>query len=29
VIDETWVTTKPAWARYRDVPISFAMVWKT
>jgi SAM-dependent methyltransferase len=29
VIDETWVTTKPTWARYRDVPISFAMVWKT
>jgi SAM-dependent methyltransferase len=28
VIDDRWVATKPAWAAYRDVPISFAWVWR-
>jgi len=28
VIDERWVKTKPTWAAYRDVPISFACVWR-
>jgi len=28
VIDNRWVETKPSWARYRDVPISFAWVWR-
>jgi SAM-dependent methyltransferase len=28
VIDERWVDTKPSWAPYRDVPISFAWVWR-
>jgi SAM-dependent methyltransferase len=28
VIDQTWVANKPKWAPYRDVPISFAFVWK-
>jgi SAM-dependent methyltransferase len=27
VIDNRWVKTKPTWAAYRDVPISFACVW--
>jgi len=26
VIDDRWVKTKPTWAAYRDVPISFAWV---
>jgi hypothetical protein len=29
VIDQTWIAKKPKWAQFRDVPISFAMVWKT
>jgi SAM-dependent methyltransferase len=28
VIDDRWVETKPSWAAYRDVPISFAWVWR-
>jgi SAM-dependent methyltransferase len=28
VIDDRWVRTKPSWAAYRDVPISFACVWR-
>ncbi|HUJ59816.1 MAG TPA: class I SAM-dependent methyltransferase [Kofleriaceae bacterium] len=28
VIDERWIRTKPSWAAYRDVPISFAWVWR-
>ena len=28
IIDDRWVKTKPAWAAYRDVPISFACVWR-
>jgi hypothetical protein len=28
VIDDRWVKTKPSWAAYRDVPISFAFVWR-
>jgi SAM-dependent methyltransferase len=28
VIDNRWVETKPSWAAYRDVPISFAWVWR-
>ena len=28
VIDDRWVKTKPGWASYRDVPISFAWVWR-
>jgi SAM-dependent methyltransferase len=28
VIDDRWVETKPNWATYRGVPISFAWVWR-
>jgi SAM-dependent methyltransferase len=28
VIDDRWVKTKPSWAACRDVPISFACVWR-
>jgi SAM-dependent methyltransferase len=28
VIDDRWVQTKQSWAPYRDVPISFAWVWR-
>ena len=28
VIDDRWIETKPNWAAYRDVPISFAWAWK-
>jgi SAM-dependent methyltransferase len=28
VIDDRWVKVKPAWAAYRDIPISFACVWR-
>jgi SAM-dependent methyltransferase len=28
IIDDRWVETKPSWAAYRDVPISFAWVWR-
>jgi SAM-dependent methyltransferase len=29
VIDQNWIAKKPKWHQFRDVPISFAMVWKT
>lgn len=28
IIDDRWVATKPSWAAYRDVPISFVCVWR-
>jgi SAM-dependent methyltransferase len=28
VIDERWVAQKPSWAAHRDVPISYAFVWR-
>ena len=28
VIDDRWVKLKPTWAAYRDVPVSFACVWR-
>jgi SAM-dependent methyltransferase len=28
VVDDRWVQTKPSWAVFRDVPISFAFVWR-
>jgi SAM-dependent methyltransferase len=28
VIDDRWVKIKPTWAAYRDVPVSFACVWR-
>ena len=28
VIDERWIEHKPSWASHRDVPISFAFVWR-
>jgi SAM-dependent methyltransferase len=28
VIDDRWIETKPSWSDYRDVPISFAWVWR-
>lgn len=28
VIDERWIATKPQWARLKDVPVSFAAVWR-
>jgi SAM-dependent methyltransferase len=28
VIDDRWVATKASWAAYRDVPLSFACVWR-
>jgi SAM-dependent methyltransferase len=28
VIDDRWVEMKPSWAAYRDVPVSFAWVWR-
>ena len=28
VIDDRWLEAKPSWAVYRDVPISFAWVWR-
>ncbi len=28
VIDERWIRAKPSWAAYKDVPISFAWVWR-
>ena len=28
IIDDRWVETKPSWAAYRDMPISFAWVWR-
>ena len=28
VIDERWIAKKPKWATFRDVPVSFAAVWR-
>ena len=28
LIDERWIALKPAWASLRDVPVSFAAVWR-
>ena len=28
VIDDRWIATKPKWAPLRDVPVSFAAVWR-
>jgi hypothetical protein len=28
VIDEAWIALKPSWDSLRDVPISFAAVWR-
>lgn len=28
VVDERWIAQKPSWASQRDVPISFAFVWR-
>jgi SAM-dependent methyltransferase len=28
VIDERWIAWKPGWAPLRDVPVSFALVWR-
>jgi len=28
LIDERWISLKPAWASLRDVPVSFAAVWR-
>jgi SAM-dependent methyltransferase len=27
VIDEAWAAAKPRWAKYKNEPVSFAMVW--
>ena len=27
IVDDHWIETKPSWAAYRNVPISFAWVW--
>ena len=29
IVDEAWVKVKPKWAKYRDRPVSFAMVWSS
>jgi SAM-dependent methyltransferase len=28
VIDERWIARKPSWASFKDVPVSFAAVWR-
>ena len=28
VVDDRWVALKPGWERYRNHPVSFAMVWR-
>ena len=28
IVDDAWVAVKPKWAKYRDRPVSFAMVWR-
>jgi SAM-dependent methyltransferase len=28
LVDEAWLVKKPKWARYRNHPVSFAMVWR-
>jgi SAM-dependent methyltransferase len=28
VVDEAWIAAKPKWERFRDRPVSFALVWE-
>jgi SAM-dependent methyltransferase len=28
IVDESWIRVKPKWEKYRDRPVSFAMVWR-
>lgn len=28
IVDDAWIAVKPKWAKYRDRPVSFAMVWE-
>jgi hypothetical protein len=28
VIDDRWIAGKPQWASLKDVPVSFAAVWR-
>ena len=28
IVDEAWIRVKPKWEKYRDRPVSFAMVWR-
>jgi len=28
LVDDRWITLKPRWAKYRNHPVSFAMVWQ-
>ena len=28
IVDDAWIAVKPKWAKYRDRPVSFAMVWR-
>jgi hypothetical protein len=28
LVDEAWLAKKPKWARYRNHPVSFAVVWR-
>jgi hypothetical protein len=27
-IDDRWISAKPSWSAYRDVPISFLLLWR-
>jgi SAM-dependent methyltransferase len=28
IVDDAWLTAKPKWAKYRQRPVSYAMVWR-
>ena len=28
IVDDAWIAVKPKWAKYKDRPVSFAMVWR-
>ena len=28
VVDDAWIRKKPKWERYRNHPVSFALVWR-
>jgi hypothetical protein len=28
LVDQAWLAKKPKWAKYRNHPVSFAMVWR-
>lgn len=28
IVDDAWIGVKPKWAKFRDRPVSFAMVWR-